>query len=105
MAMRSSMGPASRRPGTSTPNSPFSARSGAPGVLQRAENKFGGWGRTLAGMDGSPIGRRVFLGVLGVGAVGVLWGAKAQDWLEKTVAPLVAKDGSGLSAFLPIGRF
>ncbi|MGZ6972423.1 MAG: molybdopterin-dependent oxidoreductase [Acidimicrobiia bacterium] len=56
-------------------------------------------------MDGTPVGRRVFLGVLGVGAVGVLWGAKAQDWLERTVSPLVAKDGTGLSAFLPIGRF
>jgi DMSO/TMAO reductase YedYZ molybdopterin-dependent catalytic subunit len=56
-------------------------------------------------MDGTPIGRRVFLGVLGVGAVGVLWGAKAQDWLEKTVAPIVSKDGTGLSGFLPIGRF
>ncbi len=56
-------------------------------------------------MDGTPVGRRVFLGVLGVGAVGVLWGAKAQDWLERAVAPIVAKDGTGLSAFLPIGRF
>jgi DMSO/TMAO reductase YedYZ molybdopterin-dependent catalytic subunit len=56
-------------------------------------------------MDGTPIGRRVFLGVLGVGAVGILWGAKAQDWLERTVSPIVAKDGTGLSAFLPIGRF
>jgi DMSO/TMAO reductase YedYZ molybdopterin-dependent catalytic subunit len=56
-------------------------------------------------MDGTPVGRRVFFGILGVGAVGVLWGAKAQDWLEKAVAPLVAKDGTGLSAFLPIGRF
>ena len=54
---------------------------------------------------GTPIGRRVFLGIVGVGAVGVLWGAKAQDWLESAVAPLVAKDGTGLSAFLPIGRF
>ena len=35
----------------------------------------------------------------------MLWGAKAQDWLEQTVAPLVSKDGTGLSAFLPIGRF
>jgi DMSO/TMAO reductase YedYZ molybdopterin-dependent catalytic subunit len=56
-------------------------------------------------MEGTPIGRRVFLGILGVGAVGVLWGAKAQDWLENTVAPLVSKDGTGLSALLPIGRF
>lgn len=56
-------------------------------------------------MDGTPVGRRVFLGVLGVGAVGVLFGARAQDWLERTVGPVIAKDGTGLSAFLPIGRF
>jgi DMSO/TMAO reductase YedYZ molybdopterin-dependent catalytic subunit len=56
-------------------------------------------------MDGTPVGRRVFLGILGVGAVGVAFGAKAQDWLERTVSPLVAKDGTGISAFLPIGRF
>jgi DMSO/TMAO reductase YedYZ molybdopterin-dependent catalytic subunit len=56
-------------------------------------------------MDGTPVGRRVFLGILGVGVVGVAFGAKAQDWLERTVSPLVAKDGTGLSAFLPIGRF
>jgi DMSO/TMAO reductase YedYZ molybdopterin-dependent catalytic subunit len=55
--------------------------------------------------EGKPVGRRVFLGVLGFGAVGVLVGARVQDWLERTIAPLVAKDGSGLSAFLPIGRF
>ena len=42
-------------------------------------------------MDGTPVGRRVFLGVLGVGAVGILWGAKAQDWLERTVSPIIAK--------------
>jgi DMSO/TMAO reductase YedYZ molybdopterin-dependent catalytic subunit len=54
---------------------------------------------------GKPVGRRVFLGVLGVGAAGVLFGARVQDWLERTVSPFVAKDGSGLSAFLPIGRF
>ncbi len=56
-------------------------------------------------MDGTPVGRRVFFGIVGVGAVGIAFGAKAQDWLERTVAPLVAKDGTGLSAFLPVGRF
>ena len=56
-------------------------------------------------MDGTPVGRRVFFGIVGVGAVGIAFGAKAQDWLERTVSPLVAKDGTGLSAFLPIGRF
>jgi DMSO/TMAO reductase YedYZ molybdopterin-dependent catalytic subunit len=56
-------------------------------------------------MDGTPVGRRVFFGVLGVGAIGVLVGARVQDWLERSVGPIIAKDGTGLSAFLPIGRF
>jgi DMSO/TMAO reductase YedYZ molybdopterin-dependent catalytic subunit len=54
---------------------------------------------------GSPIGRRVFLGLVGLGAAGVLLGATAQDWLERAVGPLIAKDGTGLASLLPIGRF
>jgi len=54
---------------------------------------------------GTPVGRRVFLGMLGVGAAGVLFGAKAQDWMERVLAPLTARDGTGLSTFLPVGRF
>jgi DMSO/TMAO reductase YedYZ molybdopterin-dependent catalytic subunit len=54
---------------------------------------------------GTPIGRRVFLGLVGVGAAGVLLGARVQDWLERELGPLIAKDGTGLAAFLPIGRF
>lgn len=56
-------------------------------------------------MDGAPVGRRVFLGLLGAGAAGILWGADAQRWFEDHVAPYLAKDGTGLSGFLPIGRF
>jgi DMSO/TMAO reductase YedYZ molybdopterin-dependent catalytic subunit len=47
----------------------------------------------------------VFLGLLGVGAAGVLLGAQVQDWLERIVGPLIAKDGTGLASLLPIGRF
>jgi DMSO/TMAO reductase YedYZ molybdopterin-dependent catalytic subunit len=54
---------------------------------------------------GTPVGRRVFLGLVGLGAVGVLVGANVQDWLERTVGPLVAKDGTGLASLLPFGRF
>jgi DMSO/TMAO reductase YedYZ molybdopterin-dependent catalytic subunit len=54
---------------------------------------------------GTPVGRRVFLGLLGVGAAGVLLGAQAQDWLERAVGPLISKDGTGLASLLPIGRF
>ena len=56
-------------------------------------------------MDGAPVGRRVFLGLLGVGAAGILWGSNVQRWLERQVGPYLAKDGTGLSGLLPIGRF
>jgi len=55
--------------------------------------------------SGTPVGRRVFLGLLGAGAAGILWGAHAQQWLEERISPFLAKDGTGLSGFLPIGRF
>ena len=51
------------------------------------------------------MGRRVFLGLVGLGAAGIVLGARAQDWLERVVAPVISKDGTGLSALLPIGRF
>ena len=35
----------------------------------------------------------------------MLLGARAQDWLERSVGPLIAKDGTGLASLLPIGRF
>jgi DMSO/TMAO reductase YedYZ molybdopterin-dependent catalytic subunit len=54
---------------------------------------------------GAPVGRRVFLGLLGLGATGVLLGARVQDWLERELGPLIAKDGTGLASLLPIGRF
>jgi DMSO/TMAO reductase YedYZ molybdopterin-dependent catalytic subunit len=54
---------------------------------------------------GTPVGRRVFLGLVGFGAAGVLVGARIQDWLEREVGPLIAKDGTGLASLLPIGRF
>ncbi|MGI9021668.1 MAG: molybdopterin-dependent oxidoreductase [Acidimicrobiales bacterium] len=56
-------------------------------------------------VEGSPVGRRVVLGMLGLGAVGVLFGARAQDLLERTVAPFLSRDGTGLSSLLPVGRF
>jgi DMSO/TMAO reductase YedYZ molybdopterin-dependent catalytic subunit len=55
--------------------------------------------------DGTPVGRRVFLGLLGLGAAGIVFGARAQDALERTVGPLFAKDGTGLANLLPVGRF
>ena len=54
---------------------------------------------------GTPVGRRVFFSLLGVGAAGILFGSQAQDWLERELGPLISKDGTGLASLLPIGRF
>jgi DMSO/TMAO reductase YedYZ molybdopterin-dependent catalytic subunit len=55
--------------------------------------------------EGAPVGRRVFLGILGLGAAGVVTGAAVQGWLERNVAPILGRDPTGLLALLPIGRF
>ena len=54
---------------------------------------------------GSPVGRRIFLGLLGLGVLGVATGAAAQRWLERNVSPIISRDPTGLSSLLPIGRF
>ncbi len=53
----------------------------------------------------TPVGRRVFLGLLGLGAVGIATGAALQGWLERTVGPIIGRDPTGLGALLPVGRF
>jgi len=49
---------------------------------------------------GSPIGRRVFLGLIGAGALGVLFGARIQNF---TADHLPKRDPTGLSDLLPVG--
>lgn len=52
------------------------------------------------------MGRRAVLGMLGLGGVGILWGARAQGWMEDVLRPLTINDQTGLSSFLPsTGRF
>ncbi len=53
-----------------------------------------------------PVGRRALLGMLGLGAVGILWGAKIQDALDRLLQPITLHDSTGLTSFLPTaGRF
>jgi DMSO/TMAO reductase YedYZ molybdopterin-dependent catalytic subunit len=54
---------------------------------------------------GTPVGRRVFIGLVGLGTVGVVVGAKVQNWVEQLVAPLEAKDFTGLTSLLPFGNY
>lgn len=51
------------------------------------------------------VGRRVVLGMLGVGVAGVLYGAKAADLMERVVGPIISRDGTGLLSLFPVGRF
>ncbi len=51
-------------------------------------------------LDGTPVGRRVVLGLLGLGAVGVVTGSAVQGRLSR----LVAHDPTGLSQLVPLGN-
>jgi DMSO/TMAO reductase YedYZ molybdopterin-dependent catalytic subunit len=55
--------------------------------------------------SGAPIGRRVFLSLLGLGAAGVVAGAKVQDWVGNVLAPIEAKDPTGFLSLLPFGQY
>lgn len=73
-------------------------------TAERAEGPLPSTSMDSAG--GSPVGRRVVLGMLGLTGVGVLWGARAQRGLERVLRPLTLNDPIGVSAFLPTsGRF
>jgi DMSO/TMAO reductase YedYZ molybdopterin-dependent catalytic subunit len=54
--------------------------------------------------DGAPVGRRLFFGLVGLGALGVLGGARLQDGLSAALAPVMARDPTGLVALLPLGN-
>lgn len=48
-----------------------------------------------------PVGRRVVLGMLGLGAAGIVFGSSVQRAVGRALAPLTSSDGLGLSALLP----
>jgi DMSO/TMAO reductase YedYZ molybdopterin-dependent catalytic subunit len=56
-------------------------------------------------VDGTPIGRRVFLGLAAFGVSGIVWGSKAAGLMERLLGPVAVRDGSGLLGLLPTGRF
>lgn len=56
-------------------------------------------------VEGAPVGRRVFLGLAAFGLSGIVWGSKAAGLMERILAPVAVKDGTGLLGLLPTGRF
>ncbi len=53
---------------------------------------------------GAPVGRRVALGLFGLGALGVVAGSTAQSGLLRVLAPLQTKDPTGLLSMIPVGN-
>ncbi|MDQ3757836.1 MAG: molybdopterin-dependent oxidoreductase [Actinomycetota bacterium] len=54
--------------------------------------------------EGTPVGRRVFLGMLGLGAAGVLWGSRAADVVDKVLRPTALFPGaSGFRIYSVVG--
>lgn len=49
------------------------------------------------------MGRRVALGLLGLGALGIVSGTRAQDALSSVLAPVQLRDPTGLTSLLPLG--
>ena len=52
---------------------------------------------------GTPVGRRTVLGLLGLGAVGVVAGHWVQDGLSRLLAPIEQRDPTGLLSLFPLG--
>lgn len=55
----------------------------------------------VEGRDGVPVGRRALLGALGVGGLGVLIGSAVQARLARALAPVAAKDPTGVTGLVP----
>lgn len=53
---------------------------------------------------GAPVGRRVALGLVGLGALGVVAGSTVQDGLLTVLAPLQTGDPTGLLSMIPVGN-
>lgn len=52
---------------------------------------------------GAPVGRRVVLGLLGLGALGIVGGSALQNGLSSALAPVESRDPTGLIGLLPVG--
>lgn len=54
--------------------------------------------------SGTPVGRRTVLGLLGLGAAGIVGGSIVQERLASWLAPLESRDPTGIVALFPLGN-
>lgn len=52
----------------------------------------------------TPVGRRIVLGLAGIGAAGILFGRSVQERLATWLAPIESRDPTGLTSLLPLGN-
>nr|WP_232793919.1 MULTISPECIES: molybdopterin-dependent oxidoreductase [Pseudofrankia] len=52
-------------------------------------------------VQGAPVGRRVVLGLIALGAAGVAVGAEVEEGVDKVTAPLRQRDPTGLTELIP----
>lgn len=53
--------------------------------------------------SGAPVGRRVLLGLLALGAAGVVAGQTVQNGLARALEPVESRDPTGLVSLIPLG--
>ena len=53
--------------------------------------------------DGAPVGRRIVLGLLGIGGLGIVFGSKVQNAISNALGPLESRDPTGLLGMFPLG--
>ncbi|HEX5495472.1 MAG TPA: molybdopterin-dependent oxidoreductase [Mycobacteriales bacterium] len=54
-------------------------------------------------LSGTPVGRRMVLGLVALGAAGVLTGGAVQNGLARILAPIETRDPTGLVSLIPLG--
>lgn len=60
----------------------------------------------IEGRDGTPVGRRAFLGAVALGTAGVFFGGGLQRRFARVTGPVVAADPTGLTSLIPgVGKF
>jgi DMSO/TMAO reductase YedYZ molybdopterin-dependent catalytic subunit len=55
-------------------------------------------------VSGKPVGRRLILGMLGLGAAGVVAGRQVSDGLAAVLGPIESNDPTGLVSLIPVGN-
>jgi DMSO/TMAO reductase YedYZ molybdopterin-dependent catalytic subunit len=56
------------------------------------------------GAEGVPVGRRVVLGLLGIGGLGIAFGSRVQNTIANALGPIELRDPTGLLGLLPLGN-